>query len=256
MEMLTSYITNGIGWDAGYVIKTDTDGTTADIKGWINIDNNAGTSFEDATIKLMAGSINRQSVQKAYDSMGYEVPAEEAAAGSFERESFSEYHMYTLNRQSSLQDKQSKQISLFSKDNVPVKKELVYDSWNGERVSISFTLDNSEEKGPGVPLPAGVAKFYQPDSEGQLQFAGEDRIDHTPIGDNIRITAGYAFDVTGEREQVDYERIGTNRYRTTNKITISNYKETIEEVVIVERLYGDWESPNHPIHTPSRMQIP
>ncbi len=242
VEMLTSYITNGIGWDASYVIKTDADETTADIEGWVNIDNNAGTSFEDATIKLMAGDINRQSAQKAYDSVSYEVPvAEEAAAGSFDRESFSEYHMYTLNRQSSLQDKQSKQISLFSKDNVPVEKELVYNSWNGDRVSISFTLDNSKEEGPGVPLPAGVAKLYQPDSGGQLQFAGEDSIDHTPVGDNIRLTAGYAFDVTGEREQVDYERIGTNRYRTTNKITISNYKETTEEVVIVERLYGDWE---------------
>jgi hypothetical protein len=241
VEMLTSYITNGIGWDASYVIKTDADETTADIEGWVNIDNNAGTSFEDATIKLMAGDINRQSAQKDYDFVEYEAPAEEAAAGSFGRESFSEYHMYTLNRQSSLQDKQSKQISLFSKDNVPVEKELVYDSWGGERISISFTLDNSEEEGPGVPLPAGVAKLYQPDSGGQLQFAGEDRIDHTPIGDNIRLTAGYAFDITGEREQVDYERIGTNKYRTTNMITISNYKETAEEVVIVERLYGDWE---------------
>ena len=241
VEMLTSYITNGIGWDASYVIKTDADETTADIEGWVNIDNNAGTSFEDATIKLMAGDINRQSGQKAYDSVVYEVPAEEAAAGSFNRESFSEYHMYTLDHQSSLQDKQSKQISLFSKDNVPVEKELVYNSWGGDRISISFTLDNSEEEGPGVPLPAGVAKLYQPDSSGQLQFAGEDRIDHTPVGDNIRLTAGYAFDITGEREQVDYERIGTNRYRTTNKITISNYKETTEDVVIVERIYGDWE---------------
>ncbi|ADE37280.1 conserved hypothetical protein [Methanohalophilus mahii DSM 5219] len=241
VEMLTSYITNGIGWDMGYVIKTDAEEKTADIEGWVNIDNNAGTSFEDATIKLMAGDINRQSAQKAYDSVRYEVPAEEAAAGSFDRESFSEYHMYTLKRQSSLPDKQSKQISLFSKDNVPVEKELVYDSWNGDRVSISLTLDNSEEEGPGVPLPAGVAKLYQPDSAGHLQFAGEDRIDHTPVGDSIRLTAGYAFDVTGEREQVEYERIGTNRYRTTNRITISNYKETNEEVVIVERLYGDWE---------------
>lgn len=241
VEMLTSYITNGIGWDASYVIKTDADETTADIEGWVNIDNNAGTSFEDATIKLMAGDINRQSGQKAYDSVVYEVPAEEAAAGSFNRESFSEYHMYTLDHQSSLQDKQSKQISLFSKDNVPVEKELVYNSWGGDRISISFTLDNSEGEGPGVPLPAGVAKLYQPDSSGQLQFAGEDRIDHTPVGDNIRLTAGYAFDITGEREQVDYERIGTNRYRTTNKITISNYKETTEDVVIVERIYGDWE---------------
>ena len=122
-----------------------------------------------------------------------------------------------------------------------MEKELVYDSWGGYRISISFTLDNSEEEGPGVPLPAGVAKLYQPDSGGQLQFAGEDRIDHTPIGDNLRLTSGYAFDVTGEREQVEYERISTNRYRTTNKITISNYKETTKEVVIVERLYGDWE---------------
>ncbi|WP_231582916.1 DUF4139 domain-containing protein [Methanosarcina sp. MTP4] len=181
-ELLTSYLTGGISWNADYALISNADDTRADIRGWVSIDNRAGIDFEDAGLKLVSGEINRVSTpQPVYEAVEDEAVAEEALVGSpFTEEGFFEYHLYTLEKTATLKNNQEKQISLFTADSVPIKKELIYDSFSGDRVRVFLTLDNSKENGLGMPLPAGVFRTYKTDSAGDLQFLGEDRIEHTP----------------------------------------------------------------------------
>ncbi len=241
-ELLTSYLTEDIGWEASYVLKSNEDDTQADIRGWVNIDNRAGITYENASLKLVSGEINRvsQPVQPLPAERAKEAAAEEQDVSSFAEEAFSEYHLYTLERPATLRNNQEKQISLFSVDSVPVEKELIYDSTLSERVRIFLTLENSNKTGPGMPLPAGVVRVYKSDSAGELQFLGEDSIEHTPMGEEMKVAVGSAFDLTVTRNQTNYQRISDNVERVSYEIQINNSEAEPQNVTVVEHLYGDW----------------
>jgi hypothetical protein len=189
----------------------------------------------------MAGDVNRASgYMPAYDT------AEGAAQAPVAKEAFSEsavseYHIYTLERPTTLANNQAKQISLLSADSVPVQKELVFDSWKGDKVQVVLNMENSEARGLGKPMPKGIVRVYQPDSEGQLQFIGEDQIDHTPKGEKIEVTVGNAFDIIGKRTQTSYEQVSNNAQRTGYKVELNNSKSEAQSVKVVEHFYGDWE---------------
>lgn len=243
-DVLTSYLTGGMSWNADYIVKTNADDTKADIQGWVSIDNQAGTTYEDARLKLVAGEVHRVAVpEPGY----YEVPveAEEAAydgaKGGFVEESFFEYHLYTLERAATLKNNEVKQISLLSADSVPVVKELIFDASKSSDVQVVLNLTNSKQKGLGMPLPAGVVRVYKADSEGQLQFLGEDSIDHTPKDEEIEIAVGSAFDVTGTRTQTDYQRVSNDVWRESYEIELKNHKSEAQKIRVVEHFYGDWE---------------
>jgi len=244
-DVLTSYLTGGMGWNADYIVKTNADDTKADIQGWVSIDNKAGTTYEDARLKLVAGVVHRVAVPQPiyYD---YEV-AEEAVAeyevekGGFVEESFFEYHLYTLERTATLKNNQVKQISLLSADSVPVEKELIFDISKSENVQAVLKLENSEEKGLGMPLPAGVVRVYKSDSDGQLQFLGEDRIDHTPKDEEVEVVVGDSFDITATRTPTDYDKVSNDVRRQSYEIELKNHKSKAQTVRIVEHFYGDWE---------------
>ncbi len=244
-DVLTSYLTEGMSWRADYIVKANADDTKADIQGWVSVDNNAGTTFEDAKLKLVAGEVHRVFVPQPrimYD----EMPMEEemyagAAKDSFAEESLFEYHLYTLERPATLKNNQVKQLSLLSADSVPVEKELIFDGSRSDKVQVVLNLENSKEKGLGMPLPAGVVRVYKADSEGQLQFLGEDSIDHTPKDEEVEVAVGNAFDVTGTRTQTDYKRVSDDVWRESYEIKIKNHKSGTQDVTIVEHFYGDWE---------------
>ncbi|WP_440945395.1 DUF4139 domain-containing protein [Methanosarcina sp. T3] len=244
-DVLTSYLTGGMNWNADYIVKTNADDTKADIQGWVSIDNEAGTTYEDARLKLVAGEVHRVTVPQTiyYD---YEVAEEEGAmyAGakdSFVEESLFEYHLYTLERTVTLKNNQVKQISLLSADSVPVEKELIFDISKSENVQAVLNLENSKEKGLGMPLPAGVVRVYKTDSDGQLQFLGEDSIDHTPKDEEVEVVVGSAFDVTGTRTQTNYDRVSNDVWRESYEIELKNHKSEAQKVRVVEHFYGDWE---------------
>jgi len=243
-RLLTSYLTEGLGWNANYVLKSNADDTEADIRGWVNIYNRAGITYENAVLKFVSGEVNRASppVQPLFER-AEESAAEGQVVPAFIEESLSEYHLYTLERPATLKNNQEKQISLFSIDPLPVKKELIYDSALGERVRIFLTFENSKETGPGMPLPAGVVRVYKADSAGALQFLGEDRIGHTPLGEELKITVGSAFDLAVTRTRSDYQRVrvSDNVGRVSYKIEINNSKSEAQDLTVVEHLYGDWE---------------
>jgi len=124
---------------------------------------------------------------------------------------------------------------------VPVNKEFIFDGTQDSKVRVVLEMINSEEMGLGMPLPKGVVRVYKADSSGQLQFLGEDEVDHTAKDEDIRVFVGYAFDITGEKKQTDYKRIGDGVYRVSNEITVKNHKSQKVDIVVVEHVYGDWD---------------
>ena len=140
-----------------------------------------------------------------------------------------------------MKNNQVKQLSLLSADSVPVEKELVFDISKSSDVQVTLRLNNSKEKGLGMPLPAGVLRVYKTDSEGQLQFLGEDSIKHTPKDEEIEVVVGNAFDVTGKRTQTNYDKISSNVWKESYETEIKNHKSESQKVKIVENFYGDWE---------------
>jgi hypothetical protein len=248
-----SYLTGGIGWRSDYVAVLSADDKEADLSGWVTIDNQSGATYQNASLKLVAGDVNRALPE--YDRMvKADVMLESAAGGrqQFQEESFFEYHLYTLERPATVKDRQTKQISLLSAENAKVKKTFVvqpqYAYWfarvdNVEKpkVGVYVSLENSKQNSMGMPLPKGIVRVYKKDSAGSLQFIGEDRIDHTPEDETIRIKMGDAFDVVAERVQTNFEVLSSGHlYRSSYKVTLRNHKAEDIVVQVVELMQGDW----------------
>ncbi|MBN2251704.1 MAG: DUF4139 domain-containing protein [Candidatus Altiarchaeota archaeon] len=249
-----SYMTSGMSWKADYVVVTDKDDRKLDLNGWVTVRNNAGTTFQDASLKLVAGDVNRvyaPSVTRAsYDAMEEKVSA---GSAQFQEEALYEYHMYDLQRKTTLRNNEEKQISLLSSGDVNVEKEYVYDDissfwWYGSRwsdagekkVDVMLNFENSPENNLGIPLPKGTVRVFKEDSEGKLQFIGEDSIDHTPKDETIRLLTGRAFDIVGERKQMDMNKLA-GWYEYTWEVALRNHKEEDITVTVIERTGGDWE---------------
>ena len=259
-----AYQTTGITWWADYNLTfaegKDANSCKLDIGAWVSILNQSGGSYPDAKIKLVAGDVHRaehtgQMVPMAAKAMRSEVADE---ARGFEEKSFFEYHLYTLGRPSSLPDNSTKQIELFAKvAGVACEKTLVYygqaGQWYGagpmtdrnygitgnKKVDTYLSFRNRSEDGMGVPLPSGRVRVAKLDTaDGSLEFIGEDRIDHTPKNETVQLKLGSAFDVVGERKQVDF-KVDSNRNTMTEEIEvrIRNRKNEAVRVVVKENLY-------------------
>ncbi len=258
-DIEVSYLTSGISWKADYIVKLNKDDTSSDISGWVTLDNRSGAEYKDAKLKLVAGNVNKvESRGMMYDELN--VLASRKKVSSFEEKSFFEYHIYDLQRKTTIKNNQTKQVSLLSADAVGVKKEfLVY----GEKsyftrmyrernkkqpVGVYIKFKNSKENNLGMPLPEGIMRLYKKDADGSLQFIGEDRIEHTPKNEEIKLKIGQAFDVVAERIQTGYTRITSVLHESEWEITLRNHKEEDIEVGIIEAFYGNWKviSKSHP----------
>ena len=249
-----SYLTGGVTWRANYVAVLDKDDAHVDLGGWITIDNRSGATYENATLKLVAGDINRVGSPRDKRIMAMaDAPIEHV-----QEESFFEYHLYTVARPTTVRDNQTKQIALLSAEGAGVEKSFVYTPSypyfsrrmdgpeTSTKVGVFISLDNSDENGMGIPLPGGVVRVYKQDASGALQFVGEDRIGHTPVDETIRIRMGNAFDIVAERVQTDFEVLsGEKLHRSSYEVSIRNHKEEDVVVSVVERLTGDWKVTKH-----------
>jgi len=236
-----SYMTGGIGWNAAYVANVNKDDTRLSLDGWVTINNNCGMTFEDAKLKLVAGEVNRvQEAPAPRMAKASGVMMMEDAAQGFEEESFFEYHLYTLPRPATVADRQEKQLSLFPSAQTDVKKAFVFDPSKDNKVRVELEFENSEAKGMGMPLPQGIIRVYKEDKSGALQFVGEDRIDHTPKDEEVRIYLGNAFDIVAEKTNKDYRRISNRIYEEDFEVKIRNHKEEAIVVTVVEKQWGDW----------------
>ncbi|HET7317928.1 MAG TPA: DUF4139 domain-containing protein [Nitrospirota bacterium] len=250
-----SYLTSGINWRSDYVVTLNEKDDKADLSGWVTIDNHSGALYKNAKLKLVAGDVNRVRDEHEYrDKMMRvaEVAAAKAPAPQFKEDSFFEYHIYTLERPATVKDNQTKQISLVSADNIPVKKELLYSGANyyyysrygeamsNQKVGVFVEVANKKENNLGIPLPKGTVRVYKADKEGSLQFVGEDSIDHTPKDEKVRIKLGEAFDVVGSRKQTDWKKIAYDTYEAAFEISLRNHKKEDVVVKVVEPIPGDW----------------
>ncbi|MCX6695248.1 MAG: DUF4139 domain-containing protein, partial [Candidatus Altiarchaeota archaeon] len=248
-----SYITSGMGWKADYVAVVDKDDKNLDLNGWVTVTNNAGTTFKDASLKLVAGDVRRVTGSQP-SGYAYEDVMYAKAAGyqpQFSEESLFEYHLYDLQRKTTIKDNEQKQVSLLESSGVGAEKEFVYENnyWitSNSKVQVKMNFNNSQANNLGIPLPKGVVRVFKKDSEGKLQFIGEDQIDHTPKDETVRLYLGDAFDVVGERKQMDYEDLGSY-YEYQWEVTLRNHKSEDIVVTVLENTGGDWEikSENYP----------
>ena len=254
-----SYLTANLSWSADYVLNVSKDETSGDLDGWVTLVNHSGTAFKNASLQLVAGDLHRVMAQNGMDemkAMGAIARAVPAPA-PFQQESFSEYHLYSLNRRTSVFDQESKQISLLNASHFPVRKVYVANGqayyYRGsaqpgapvkDPVQVFYKFKNEEKAGLGMPLPAGTIRVYQQDSRSGSLFAGEDHIDHTPKDEDISLHIGNAFDIVAERKQTDYKKIADRVYEFEYEITLRNHKEIPVTVEVNEPIGGDWEMVN------------
>jgi hypothetical protein len=250
-----SYLSGGLSWNADYVLTVGRDDTSADLAGWVTLKNESGTTYKNAKLQFIAGEVNRVTGgQVAPDSLMEMKMARAAAAPAMQQEAFSEYHLYTLQRRTSVHDNETKQIALLASPSVPVEKRFVVDGepffyrgllppgapLKGE-VKVYYRFKNDQRAGLGVPMPAGIVRVYQADSGGGVQFAGEDRIAHTPKDETLDVHTGNAFDIVSERKQTDFKRLSNTLSETEFEITFRNHKDAAVTIEVNEPIGGDWE---------------
>ncbi|MGC2505088.1 MAG: DUF4139 domain-containing protein [Candidatus Acidiferrales bacterium] len=250
-----SYLTNNMNWSADYVLNVSRDEKTADLDGWVTLVNDSGAAYDNAKLQLVAGDVHRTNQLRDYVTKSMAVnEAVAAPAPQFQQEGFSEYHLYTLQRRTSIQNNETKQISLLNGTNIPVEKYLqvegepyYYRNPQGignaipQPVKVFYRFKNDAKSGLGMPLPAGTVRVYQADSQGGTQFAGEDTINHTPKDEMLRIYVGNAFDVVCERKQMDFKRLAPDLFEMEYQITLRNHKDGPVTVEVREPVGGDWD---------------
>ena len=234
------YLTHQIGWHAEYVATVAADEAQLDLAGWVSIDNRSGATYADAKIKLIAGDVNRVQ-DKAIVPPEMAMRRMAAADAGFEEKEFFEYHLYTLPRPSTVRDNEIKQLALFAPARVAAKKMFTYDgAADGKKVRVTMEFVNAADAGLGIPLPKGVIRVMKADTDGSLEFVGEDRIDHTPKDEKVRVFLGHAFDVVGERTQKDRRQITDQTTEEDFEIVLRNHKSGNITVVVTERMWGEW----------------
>jgi hypothetical protein len=253
-DVEVAYLTGGIGWRADYVLVLDEKDQMGGLSGWVTLSNRSGATYPNAKLKLVAGDVNRVQEELAgkVDAV-YKARAMEAAAPQFREQTFFEYHIYALERPTTLKDNSTKQISLLNAPEVKVKKEYrIYgedyyfrgrygDPEQKKKVSVFIEFENAKANGMGMPLPKGIVRVYKHDADKSLQFTGEDTIDHTPKDEKVKIKLGEAFDVVATRKQTDWKKIASDTYEAAFEIVLRNHKEENVSVRVIEPVPGDWQ---------------
>ena len=259
-----SYITGGFTWEADYNLVSPEKGDTVDLIGWVTMNNQSGKTFRDAKIKLMAGDVQKLQPPGEFEGMrvrkaAYTLAAPEPAVTE---KSFDEFHLYSLARPTTLLDRETKQVEFIRATDVKAPVIYVYDgssdyrfygglNYNqdygregNKKVRVMREFMNAETNHLGIALPKGKLRFYRRDADGQMEFVGEDMIDHTPRNETVRVTTGNAFDLVGERKQTNFRVDTSDKWLDeTFEIKLRNRKQEPAEIRVVEHLYrwSNWE---------------
>ena len=254
------YVTGGFGWSASYNLVSPEKGDQCDLVGWITMNNNSGKTFQNAKIKLMAGDVNKIQPENEQRFSGYAakraMALDAVSASAVSEKAFDEFHLYSIARPTTLHDRETKQVEFVHAEKMYAPTLYVYDGATGYRfyglnydrgygqsdnkkIIVQREFKNAETNQLGIALPAGKLRFYRRDSDGQLQFVGENTIDHTPRNETVRVTTGNAFDLVGERKQTDFKVDRADKWMDeTFEIKLRNRKKTDAiEIRVVEHLY-------------------
>jgi len=254
-----SYLTKNINWKADYVLILNQDDTSADISGWVTLDNTSGATYNNAQLKLVAGEVHR--VEERFEDRAYAMETmKRAPVPQFEEKSFFEYHIYDLKRKTTIKNRQTKQVSLLESAIKKVQKELLVqgvgqyfmrqyrEQHPRQPVNVFVKFKNSKDNRLGMPLPAGIVRLYKEDDNGSLEFVGEDKITHIPRDEYVQLKIGEAFDVVAERIQTNYRRITSGLHESEWEIILRNHKKKDVSIGIEEPLFGNWKvlAASHP----------
>ncbi|MGB4811094.1 MAG: DUF4139 domain-containing protein [Methylophilaceae bacterium] len=262
-----SYLTGGLGWKADYVAELSPKEDSIDLSGWVTLTNTSGATYKNAKLQLVAGDVNRvpDDVPQAAMMRAKGDMLESASPAPMAEESLLEYHLYTLDRPTTIAESQTKQVALLSASNIPAHKELVlrgadyyYTAQYGDigtklKVGVFVEFENNVASKLGMPLPKGVLRVYKKDNAGNAQFVGEDQIDHTPKNEKVRLKLGESFDVTADKKQTTFKLLpnpqkGHSAYESAFEFTLKNAKKEKMTVLVQEPISGDWKiiSENYP----------
>lgn len=246
-----SYLTSGLSWRADYVGVLSPDETHLALTGLVTLSNNSGIGYENARLQLVAGNVNVAAAPMGMAEGSLKTIAAVRSRSSFAQQNYFEYHLYTLQRPTTIQNNQTKQISLLNANGVPVVKTLelrgssyYYQSSQsdlGDRLQAGVYVTFQNRGGDlGIPLPAGIIRLYKNDSGSISQFVGSDSIDHTPKNDTVRLHLGDSFDVTGRKRQTDFRFTSSCSSESSYEDVISNAKSIAQDVLVVESIPGEW----------------
>ena len=284
------YITEGFNWESDYNLVSPEKGDLVDLIGWVTLNNYSGKTFRDAKIKLMAGDVNRIQPPMLLQEMVMRKTGGGGGGGggpAVTEKAFDEFHLYSIARPTTLRNQETKQVEFVHAEKVLARTIYTYDgaadyrfygglntepgygTQSNKKIWIMREFVNSDTNHLGMPLPAGKMRFYRRDADGQLEFVGENQIDHTPRNETVRVTTGNAFDIVGERKQTDFQVSLVKSYggqidpatglpvrssAATNappppwidesfEIKLRNRKHEPVEIRVVERLYrwSNWE---------------
>ena len=263
-----SYLTGGLSWKADYVVELNATDDKLDISGWVTLGNTSGATYRNAKLQLVAGDVHQvtQRVEVTGNSRAKsDTRLAMVAAPAMAEESLFEYHLYTLDRPTTIAENQTKQVALLAASGVLARKELLltgndyyYQSSYGDlgqkmKIGVFVEFDNKEASQLGMPLPKGVVRVYKKDGKGNAQFIGEDSIDHTPKNEKVRLKLGDAFDVTADKKQTDFKKLaGSGKYNyvfeSAYELVLKNAKKEAVVVTVQEPMPGDWQVLNssHP----------
>lgn len=267
-----TYQTGGVTWWSDYNLifneGKDANSGVLDLSAWVSVINQSGTAYPNARLKLIAGDVHRAPVAPAATGMVAKRAMMEADAAAsvagFQEKTFFEFHLYTLQRPTTLTNNSTKQIELFDQARqIPARKVLLYNgapdyylypspmidrnftSESNKKVDVYLEFKNDKQYGLGVPLPAGRIRVSKLDAaDGSLEFIGEDRIDHTPKDETVRVKLGSAFDVVGERKQTDFTVDTKAKWLEEQfEIRLRNHKDSPVKVVVKENLFrwSNWK---------------
>jgi hypothetical protein len=227
-------------------------GTAADLDGWVTLRNNSGTTFTRARLQLVAGDLHNAATAVRRDFAKLAANVAESREG-MSQQAFADYHLYTLERRTTIANAETKQLALLHATDVPVAKRYVVEGQQWvyrnrqhpgtpikDAVKVFYDFTNNAVSRLGMPMPAGVIRVYQTDGDGRVQYVGEDRIDHTPKDERLTVQIGSAFDVVCERRQTDFQKIGDSTYEMAYEITLRNRKDSPVAVEVNEPVGGTW----------------
>lgn len=247
-----AYLSRGFTWEASYNLVATEKSDIVDVVGWVTMNNQSGMTFNEAKIKLMAGDVNR--VQPDYPMAARGMVMDNlstSAAKVVTEKSFDEFHLYTLGNPATLRDKETKQVEFVRATGVKAERIYVFEGAGHYRRGVSAPgkvqvyreFKNSEANKLGIALPKGKVRFYSQDADRQLEFVGENQIDHTPKDEVIRVLTGNSFDLAGERRMTNSTEDGSNRVATQSfEVKVRNHKKEPVEIRVVEHANhgGTW----------------
>lgn len=277
-ELVLRYLTGGLSWSADYVAELNETEDRLDLSALVTLRNNTGSAFANAALRLVAGQVNLQTSSPQPSSPMMMMRSEAKFAGAAQSDmsapqSVSDRYVYDLARPVAIGARETKQISLLSADGVVVLKTYRFDGLANAHgganeigpvnAAITLEIENGEDTGLGLPLPAGIVRVYQADQTGSL-FLGEDSLNHTPEGEKAELRLGDAFDITARAKHTAVDRISRDIYESEQEIVVENAKDKAVNVEVAGFFPQGWkmltESSAHETETANqvvwKLQVP